>query len=212
MPRLLPAASPPTIRRRIRSQCAAPSGPGATIFPAASHRLTANHRGRCCLLAVGRSAALPAQTSDRRRDIFSTSTPFMPAPDPNSIRRAIEQFQPRRRPRFQNLLPWRAEVLALRGKGASCEAIADLLNQHGVRTSRTMVNEFLLSLSETKSRRRKRLLQPVAPAITPAPDGLSASPPLQPATPVRRADSEAAPAKSRGPRIAQVELLNPNET
>jgi len=62
----------------------------------------------------------------------------MPVPDPDSIRRAVEHFQPRRRLRFVNLIPLRDDILALRDKGASCEAIADLLTQHGVRASRTL--------------------------------------------------------------------------
>src|SRR2546425_522747 len=106
----------------------------------------------------------------------------MPAPDPNSIRRAVEQFQQCRRARFQNLIPWRDDILALRDKGASGEAIADLLTQHGVRTSRTMVNEFLRSLSEAKSQRRRRHLQPVAQAVTTAPARPPAGQSLQPAT------------------------------
>ena len=125
----------------------------------------------------------------------------MPVPDPNSIRRAVEQFQPRRRARFQSLIRWRDDILALRDKGASCEAIANLLTQHGVRTSRTLVNEFLLSLSETKVRRRKRHLQSLAPAVTTTPKPPTAHQPAQPATPVRCMDPETVPAGSRGPLI-----------
>jgi len=61
----------------------------------------------------------------------------MPAPDPNSIRRVAEKFQPHHPARFQDLIPWHDEILALRDKGASGEAMAGLLTHHGVQTSRS---------------------------------------------------------------------------
>ena len=142
----------------------------------------------------------------------------MPDPDPKSIRQAVEQFQPRRRPRFQNLVPWLDEILALRTKGASCEAIAELLSQHGVQTSRTMVSEYLAALPEARSGRRRKARLPSKPLAPPQarPDSASPAPPTASSiSPMRRPNAAAAengPAKSRGPRIAQVELLNPNET
>jgi hypothetical protein len=143
----------------------------------------------------------------------------MPSPDPKSIRQAVEQFQPRRRLRFQKLVPWSDEILALRAKGASCGAIAELLSQHGVPTSRTMVTEYLAALPEVRPGRRRKIRHPAA-ASGPLPQGrsVSAGPaPVTPSTisPVRRPDAlapENAPAKTRGPRIAQVELLDPNDT
>jgi hypothetical protein len=126
--------------------------------------------------------------------------------DPQTIRQAVAEFQPRRRPRFQNLLPWRDVILELREKGASCQAVAELLTRHGVKTSRTMVNEFLLPLSERKvNRRRKPRLKP-APVPAPAPYSQS------PIMPLRRSDLariEPTPVKTRGPHIANVELLQP---
>jgi hypothetical protein len=56
----------------------------------------------------------------------------MPGSDANLIREAAAQFQPRRRPRFQNLQPCRDVIVELREKGASCEAIAELLTRYGV--------------------------------------------------------------------------------
>ena len=140
--------------------------------------------------------------------IFPSSSQRMPATDPKNIRQAVAEFQPHRRPRFQNLLVWNDVIIELRAKGASCEAIAELLTRHGVKTSRTMVNEFLLTLSQPKvNRRRKSLLQPATTPRMPAP-----VPP--PVTPVRRHDStsvESVPARPRGPHIAKVELLPPGE-
>jgi hypothetical protein len=132
----------------------------------------------------------------------------MPVTDPKNIRQAVAEFQPHRRPRFQNLLVWNDVIIELRAKGASCEAIAELLTRHGVKTSRTMVNEFLLTLSQPKvNRRRKSLLQPATILRMPAP----VQPPV---TPVRRQESvsvESVPEKPRGPHIAKVELLPPGE-
>jgi hypothetical protein len=130
----------------------------------------------------------------------------MPGADPNPIRQAVAEFQPHRRPRFQNLLAWQDVIIELREKGASCEAIAELLTRHGVKTSRTMVNEFVRKLFQPKgSRRRKPRLQPVTPSAAP--------PPVQPfAASVRRPESsppDGASSKSRGPRIAKIELLKP---
>ena len=143
----------------------------------------------------------------------------MPDPDPKSIRQAVEQFQPRRRPRFQNLVPWLDEILALRTKGASCEAIAELLSQHGVQTSRTMVSEYLAALPEAKPGRRRKVRLPSGPFAPPPQARPASANPVLPTpasiSPVRRPDAvapENGPAESRGPRIAQVELLDPNET
>ena len=139
----------------------------------------------------------------------------MSDPDGKSIREAVEQFQPRRRPRYQNLVPWRDEILALRAKGASCEAVAELLTQHGVQTSRTMVSEYLAAMPEAKSGRRRKTRLSLEPSPTPP-----QAQPVQPSapssiSPVRRLEAatpENGLPKSRGPHIAQVELLNPNET
>jgi hypothetical protein len=132
----------------------------------------------------------------------------MPATDPQKIRQAVAEFQPHQRPRFQNLSGWKDVILELRRKGASCQSIAELLTRHGVKTSRTMVNEFLSTLSDPKlSRRRRPRLRSVMATTMSAP----VQPPV---TPVRRQESspvESVPIKSRGPHIAKVELLPPGE-
>lgn len=132
----------------------------------------------------------------------------MPDTDPKNIRQAVADFQPRRRPRFQNLLVWRDVILELRGKGASCEAVAELLTRHAVKTSRTMVGEFLHTLTQPKANghRKPRLKPAASPAVQ-----LPAS---QLAAPVRRPEpalTENPPVKARGPHIAKVELLKPHE-
>ncbi len=154
------------------------------------------------------SAALPtAIRRHQRRSLraFARLIPvFMTVTDPNSIRQAAAEFQPCRRPRFQNLQPWREVIIELRDKGASCGAIAGLLTRHGVKTSRTMVNEFVWTLPQPKmNRRRKPQLKPItAPA--------SSSPVQPPVVPMPSPESPpTVPEKSRGPRIAQVRMLKP---
>ena len=129
---------------------------------------------------------------------------LMTVTDSNSIRQAAAEFQPCRRPRFQNLQPWREVIIELRDKGASCEAIAGLLTRHGVKTSRTMVNEFVWTLPQPKmNRRRKPQLEPIT-----APAALSpVQPPVAPMPCPEPPPS--VPVKSHGPRIAQVRMLKP---
>jgi len=124
----------------------------------------------------------------------------MPGNDPNLMRQAVAQFQPRRRPRFGNLDPCREVIGELREKGASCEAIAELLTRYGVKTSRTMVNEFVRTLRGRKG--SPRPVPPMNSAIA------SKAPMLPPTNPI---STEGISAKTRGPHIAKVELLKPGE-
>lgn len=162
--------------------------------------------GSCRRNADGQSPVSRAQLPGN----LLLSSSRMPGSDPNLIREAAAQFQPRRRPRFQNLQSCCDVIIELREKGASYEAIAELLTRYGVKTSRTMVNEFVHTLSQPKGgRRRKSPLKPVMPTATPPPATL---PPgtskTVPATPEPIAS---APIKIRGPHIAKVELLKPGE-
>ncbi len=132
----------------------------------------------------------------------------MPVTDPNLIRQAAAQFEPRRRPRYGNLQPCREVIIELREKGASCEAIAELLNRYGVKTSRTMVNEFLQILKPSKSFRRKKAglssaAQPLAPhPPAPVPSLIS---------PAKSQTNANGAAKPRGPHIARVEFMKHGE-
>jgi hypothetical protein len=134
----------------------------------------------------------------------------MPGTNPNLIREAAAQFQPRRRPRFENLQACRDVIIELREKRASCEAIAELLTRYGVKTSRTMVNEFVRTLGQSRGgRHRKPHLIPVTPPTTP-PTTLqpTSANHVAPSAPLLTAS---APVKTRGPHIAKVELLKPGE-
>lgn len=100
--------------------------------------------------------------------------------------------------------------MELREKGASCEAIAELLNRYGVKTSRTMVNEFVRILKQAKSTRRKKTHLPSA-TPSPAPVLHPPVPVLPPIAPAKIETNLNGVAKPRGPHIARVELMKPGE-
>jgi hypothetical protein len=134
--------------------------------------------------------------------------------DPNAVRKAVEEFTPRRPEKFQDLMPAKAVIAELRQKRASYRAVAELLTQHCLPTSKTAIAMFCHQvLGETVHPRRRpgrkrpiapielnghnaaalptELLAPVETTNTPEGNGI-------PATPVR------------GPRIAQIRKLNPS--
>ena len=163
--------------------------------------------GSCRRNAGGLPGATPAQLPGNLPSPFRR----MPGSNANLIREAAAQFQPRRRPRFQNLQPCRDVIVELREKGASCEAIAELLTRYGVKTSRTMVNEFVHILCQPKGGiRRKSLLKRGTPVVTIPP---SATLPVAASKTVPTVPEpiSTAPVKTRGPHIAKVELLKPGQ-
>ena len=163
--------------------------------------------GSCRRNAGGLQATAPAQLPGNLPSPFRR----MPGSDPNLIREAAAQFQPRRRPRFQNLQPCRDVIVELREKGASCEAIAELLTRYGVKTSRTMVNEFVHILCQPKEgRRRKSLLKRRTPVVTRPPSAALPAAVIK-SMPAAPEPIPSAPIKTRGPHIAKVELLKPGE-
>src|SRR4029077_14212083 len=95
-----------------------------------------------------------------------TSVPSMP--DPELLRKLVQEFQPNpHRVPFRNLEPFRESIEILRVKGASYAVISDLLRQHGVKTSRARVAEYGRTvLDKQKPRRRRRRTNPV-PLVTP---------------------------------------------
>ena len=202
----LPAIIPSHCRRSLRRNCRAIAGKLPGNCPAVSGQRAGQYPDSFCRRADGQLSASPPHWPVN----VPAHSHLMPGTDPNLLRQAAAEFQPRRQPRFQNLLSCQEVILELRAKGASCEAIAELLTRYGVKTSRTMVNEFIWSLGQPKgSGRRKPRFNPITPTATP--------PPTQPPTAsVRLAPSipapvESAPVKTRGPHIAKVELLKPGE-
>jgi hypothetical protein len=132
--------------------------------------------------------------------------------DPASVRQAVAEFTPRRPEKFQDLMPAKDVIVELRQKRASYRAIAELLTQHCLPTSKTAIAVFCHEvLGEiVRPRRRPGRKRPVVPATA-----NPASTPEQPAaapTPTEQTcngNGDDTPSRSRGPRIAQVRMLKP---
>ena len=202
-----PALLPPPIRRNGRRNFRASSGQMPGNCRTVSRHSPGRWSGSCRRDTGGHPAAIAAQLPGNLPSPFH----LMPGTDANLIRQAAAQFQPRRRPRFQNLQPCREVIVELREKGASCEAIAELLTRYGVKTSRTMVNEFVHILCQPKEgRRRKALLKRGAPVVTPLPSSALPASVIK-SMPTAPEPIPSAPVKTRGPHIAKVELLKPGE-
>jgi len=143
----------------------------------------------------------------------------MPAFDPATVRKAVEEFTPRRPQKFQDLLPAKDVITELRQKRASYRSIADLLTQHCLPTSKTAIAVFCHQVLGENVRPRKRSGRkrspiPVSPngeatTLEPAP----ASEGGAPAEPGTNPDGNETPqSRTRGPRIAQVRMLKPQST
>jgi hypothetical protein len=111
----------------------------------------------------------------------------------------------------------------LRGKRASYSVIAELLQQHGVKTSRARVAEYgriVLDGGKSRKRRKRSRIAPVAKApVTPQcttavgakPAPVTLAPTVAPAGKVLPPPKEDSRFTSCGPRIAHVEQLSPEE-
>ena len=139
--------------------------------------------------------------------------------DPNEIRKAVEEFTPRRPQKFQDLLPAKDVITELRHKHASYRSIADLLTQHCLPTSKTAVAQFCHQVLGANVRPRKRSVRK-RPPVPASPNGDDAPPSTAPAnqaaapadTDTNSDAGDATQARARGPRIAQVRMLKPQTT
>ena len=133
--------------------------------------------------------------------------------DPATVRKAVEEFTPRRPQKFQDLLPAKDVIVELRQKRASYRSIADLLTQHCLSTSKTAIAMFCHQVLGENVRPRKRPTRrkPPVPAVsTDEPTPHQAVDTHQPVEPTANPNgNEPQPARSRGPRIAQVRMLKP---
>ena len=89
---------------------------------------------------------------------MNTSPTSPTTPNLELLRKAIREYQPDpSRIPFSNLKPFHDSIVELRGKNASYAAIAELLTQHGVKTSRARVAEYgRIVLEGGKKRKRRR--------------------------------------------------------
>jgi hypothetical protein len=153
------------------------------------------------------------------------NTPITPIPDLETLRKAVREFRPNpHRLPFNGLKPVHDSIVELRKQNASYAAIAELLVQNGLKTSRARVAEYgriVLYGGKSRKRRKRARTEPAAniPAmpqsapvvaakptpVTPAP---TAGPPAGNGTPPPKENS---PYNSRGPHIANVRMLSPEE-
>jgi hypothetical protein len=151
------------------------------------------------------------------------NTPTTPTPDLESLRKAVLEFRPNpRRVPFNGLKPVHDSIAELRKQNASYAAIAELLEQHGVKTSRARVAEYgRIVLEGGKSRKRRKRAKtapatnlPATPQNAPA-EAVTPAPAPPPATAITSdvppPPKENSPYHSRGPHIANVRMMKAEE-
>jgi hypothetical protein len=151
------------------------------------------------------------------------NTPTTPTPDLESLRKAVQEFRPvPHRVPFNGLKPVHDSIEELRKQNVSYAAIAELLEQHGVKTSRARVAEYGRIVLEGGKKRKRRKQARITPAVniaaTPQSAPAEAATPA-PATPPATAitsdvpppPKEYSPYHSRGPHIANVKMMDAEE-
>ena len=148
------------------------------------------------------------------------NTPTIPTPNLEALRKAIKEFQPNpRRVQFINLKPVHDSIAELRKQNASYAVIAELLQQHGVKTSRARVAEYgRIVLDGGKSRKRRKRAKtaptahlPAAPQTAPAVATKPVPATITPANHVPPPTHDPSAFVSCGPHIANVEQLSPQD-
>ena len=159
--------------------------------------------------------------SCRRSISRFTSKLFQPMSsfDPATVRQAVAEFTPLRPQKFQDLIPAKDVIIELRQRRASYRAIATLLTQHCLPTSKTAIATFCHQIlgEIVRPHRRPGRKRPASPA---EPNGRMASPAqtepgenrLGQEPPADSNGSGIPQIRSRGPRIAQVRILKPENT
>ena len=137
----------------------------------------------------------------------------------NRFRHAASHYAVTVKSRESRLLALQAEIAALRKRGVSYHAISELLKQSEIKASNTCVMNFCHRV--LKERRHKPFVarrpkpgvnQAATTNVTPA-EIPSVVLPVTPTASfdVLPASTVSAPIKRRGPRIAHVELVDPDE-
>jgi hypothetical protein len=139
--------------------------------------------------------------------------------DLESLHKAVQEFRPNpHRVPFSNLKPFHDSIATLRDKQASYSVIAELLQQSGVKTSRARVAEYgRIALDGGKSLKRRkhaRTMPAVNIPATPQSAPVMAKTVLPTAAPtndVPPPPEKNSPYTSRGPRIAKIAMMSPEE-
>lgn len=133
----------------------------------------------------------------------------MTAFDPAAVRQAVAEFTPLRPQKFQDLLPAKDVIAELRQRRASYRAIAELLTQHCLPTSKTAIATFCHQVIGEIVRPRRRPVRKRPPSLA-EPERRLLTPPQEP--PAESTVGELPQTRSRGPRIAQVRMLKSEST
>ncbi len=135
--------------------------------------------------------------------------------DPATVRKAVAEFAPRRPQKFQDLAPAREVIVELRQKRASYRSIAELLTEHCLPISKTAIAAYCHEVLGERVRPKRRgtarkhgalQAQPVTPSDTHSPQSVTNGGAEQPDETRENNGS-----RSRGPRIAQVRMVNQTE-
>ena len=132
--------------------------------------------------------------------------------NPSKLRKAVDEFTPRRPEKFHELSAARDVIIELRQKRASYRSIAELLTRHCLPTCKTSVALFChLVLGETtRTRGRPAREQPIESEVTDRDETPNVTTPVpEPPTIVASNGVDNPPARARGPRIAQIRMLKP---
>ena len=132
--------------------------------------------------------------------------------DPTTIRKAVDEFTPLRPEKFQDLLPAKEVIVELRLKRASYRAIAELLTQHCLPTSKTAIATFCHEILGEIIRPKRKTYRKRAPSLgahgngNGSPSGLPSI--TNAGTRADEKEDEPTMPRKHGPRIAQVRMLN----
>jgi hypothetical protein len=151
------------------------------------------------------------------------NTPTTSTPDLEGLHKAVQEFRPvPHRVPFTSLKLVHDSIVDMRRRKFSYATITDLLQQHGVKTSRARVAEYgriVLDGGKKRKRRKRAKTAPVAniPATPQSAPAVAAKP--APATPPATAitsdvpppPKENSPYCSRGPHIANVRMMSAEE-
>ncbi len=130
----------------------------------------------------------------------------MSAFDSNLAGQIVADFTPARPAKFQDLHLAKNVIVELRQKGASYRAIAELLTRHNQPTSKTAVTAFCHEVLGEAKRARKRPIRKKEPQPNLPPNTVIT--PLAVFS-VNSNTNETPSTRTRGPRIAQVRMLKP---
>lgn len=126
--------------------------------------------------------------------------------NPSKIRKAVEEFTPRRSEKFHELFAAKEVIIELRQKHTSYRSIAELLTRHCLPTCKTSVALFChIVLGEvTRTRGRPAREQPIELEVPDRDETPNATTPIAESTTLTEPKGvENPPARARGPRIAQ---------